>query len=170
MYKNIEAHSTITHLRTSSDFISKLDPSNKGINRAQHDRVGYYNPIGGWANAALGVERLHERIKGLGGDIIPSAEVVELIKTTSGEEGREDVKGVKCKDGREFTGDRVILAMGSWTGPFVAGLLPDRMLVATGIGLGGIQLNEEERERYKDVPVIMSWDGSGFYCFPVSRE
>lgn len=169
---NVEAHVPVTHLSTSADFIAKLDPSRKGLNGPQHGRVGYYNPVGGWANAALGVKRLHERILALGGEIVPSAEVVQLLheggKGGSAADGNGDVSGVKCADGREFRGDKVVLAMGSWTGSFMKDLLPQQMLVATGLGLGAFQLSKDEVERYKDVPVIMAWDGSGFYCFPVS--
>ena len=171
VFVNARRHAPITDLASSSSFSKVLDPSNTGVSRAQVGRVGYFNPIGGWANAALGVQRLYEKIAAVGGgNLVPSAAAKSLIYDKRG----NDVIGVTTEDGRTFKGDKVILAMGSWTGPFMKqqGLFPDdpEKLLATGIGLGAFQLSEEDAKRYKDVPVIMAWDGSGFYCFPVSSH
>ena len=171
VFTNARAHAPITDLSSSESFSKVLDPSNTGISRPQVGRVGYFNPIGGWANAALGVQRLYEKIAALeGGELVPGAAAKSLIYDKRG----NDVVGVSTQDGRSFYGDKVILAMGSWTGPFMKqqGLFPDdpEKLVATGLGLGAFQLNEADWKRYKDVPVIMAWDGSGFYCFPVSPQ
>lgn len=169
VFTNARAHAPITDLASSESFSKVLDPSRTGISRTQVGRVGYFNPIGGWANAALGVQRLYEKIAAVGGcELVPSAPAKSLIYDKRG----NDVVGVTTEDGRQFHGDKVILAMGSWTGPFMKqqGLFPDdpEKLLATGIGLGAFQLSAEDAKRYKDVPVIMAWDGSGFYCFPVS--
>ena len=171
VFTNARAHAPITDLSSSESFSKVLDPSYTGISRPQVGRVGYFNPIGGWANAALGVQRLYEKIAALeGGELVPGAAAKSLIYDKRG----NDVVGVSTQDGRSFYGDKVILAMGSWTGPFMKqqGLFPDdpEKLVATGLGLGAFQLNETDWKRYKDVPVIMAWDGSGFYCFPVSPQ
>lgn len=165
-FANAEAHTPISHLRSADEFRQHLDPSSTGVSKPQSGRIGYHNPIGGWANAALGVKRLYEKILPLGGKLVPNAAAKSLLIEDN------KVKGVKCKDGRVFIGDKVILAMGSWTGPFLRenNLLPEypQALVATGLGIGAFQLDEKDWKRYKDVPVIMAWDGSGFYCFPVS--
>jgi sarcosine oxidase/L-pipecolate oxidase len=168
VFVNARAHAPITELASSESFSKVLDPSRTGVSRPQVGRVGYHNPIGGWANAALGVQRLYEKIAAVGGgELVRNAAVKSLIYDKRG----NDVVGVTTVNGANYFGDKVILAMGSWTGPFMKqqGLFPDdpEKLVATGLGLGAFQLSKEDVERYKDVPVIMAWDGSGFYCFPV---
>lgn len=98
----------------------------------------------------------------LGGEVVPAAEAVELII------GDGDVKGVRCKNGRQFKGDKVIVSAGAWTAGLLKGLLPEGLITSTGIMVAAFKLSEEEYERYKDIPVIMGFDETGFYSMPVS--
>jgi sarcosine oxidase/L-pipecolate oxidase len=129
------------------------------------DEKSYFNPVGGWAWAAKAVERLYEGIIPLGGKIIANAELAELII----EDG--DVKGVKTVDGREFRAEKVVVCTGSWTAahPALAGLIPQGLITATGQTIAAVQLDDEERKRYKDIPIAFNYgNGSGWYSFPVS--
>lgn len=88
---------------------------------------GYFNPEGGWAEAARAVGVLLARVKEMGGKVIENQEVVELVKDEDGW-----TTGVKCKDGNHFKGDRVILTIGSWTASTFPELELDSKCMATG--------------------------------------
>jgi sarcosine oxidase/L-pipecolate oxidase len=45
--------------------------------------------------------------------------------------------------------------------------MPEGLITATGQTIAAVQLDEEEMEKYKDIPVSFNFDGSGFYSFPV---
>jgi sarcosine oxidase / L-pipecolate oxidase len=70
---------------------------------------GYLNLDGGWAESAVGVERLMAEVQGLGGTIVAGFPVENLIRR-DGKTG-----GVQSKDGRVEEADHVILAAGPWT-------------------------------------------------------
>lgn len=146
-----------------------LSPSGKAVVGAKAVQVkAYYNPQGGWIDASGAISKLYKEIHRLGGKLAPGNELESLILTEDG----NDVRGVRCVGGREFIADKIILAFGSWTGghPALKGIFPDGMLVPTGQTIAGVHLNEEEQERYKDMPVIANLDGSGYYMFPVSSH
>lgn len=128
------------------------------------EEKSYFNPVGGWAWAAKAVERLYEGIIPLGGKIYANAELAELIIENG------DVKGVKTVDGREFRADKVIMCTGSWTAahPALKDLIPQGLITATGQTIAAVQLDDEERRKYKDIPVTFNYgNGSGWYSFPV---
>lgn len=79
--------------------------------------------------------------------------------------GTFDVSGVVTKDGRSFCADFVVLTVGSWTPTLLPELAHE--LLPTGQVVGTLQLNEEQYERYKNVPVTRLIDNM-FYIFPVS--
>lgn len=88
---------------------------------------GCFNPEGGWAEAARAVGILLSRVRVMGGRVIEDQEVVGLMKN-------ENVRtiGVKCRDGKHFEGDRVILTIGSWTASTFPELGLDSKCLATG--------------------------------------
>lgn len=167
-YNNVrKGNPTVKLLETPEEFVEKLAPS-PGIQAKKplpHVR-GYYNGWGGWANASKAVEKLYVDLHKLGGELVSEAELAKLIYTEDG----SDVLGVKCVDGREFRGNKVILAMGSWTPshPALAGMLPKGLITATGQTIAAIQLAPEDHKRYAEIPVSMHHDGSSYNSFPVS--
>jgi len=88
---------------------------------------GYFNPEGGWAEAARAVGILLLRVREMGGRVIENQEVVGLVKDESGW-----TTSVTCRDGKHFEGDRVILTIGSWTASTFPELELDSMCLATG--------------------------------------
>lgn len=156
-----------TRLITNPDDIRKaLSPSGKGVVGEKALIKSFHNPQGGWVHASGAINKLYKEINQLGGKLVPGAEVESLILADDG----KDVRGVRCVDGREFLADKIIMALGSWTGghPALKGVFPPNLLVPTGQTIAAVQLNEEERERYKDMPTIANLEGSGYYSFPVS--
>lgn len=78
---------------------------------------------------------------------------------------------MRTEDGRQFLADKVIIATGSWTPtiPALQGLAPEGLMTATGQVIAAIQLDEEMRRKYENIPVVMRFDEgqAGFYSFPV---
>lgn len=145
---------------SSSEIRARLGPGSEGSAALQQS--AYYNPSGGWAWSSGAIEKLYARLRELNVSIVPSAELAELIRDG------DAVVGVKLTDGREFRADKVIAALGSWTGghPALKGLLPKGLLVPTGQTVAAVQLSPEEMEIYRDIPVNATQDGTGYYAFP----
>ncbi len=81
------------------------------------------------------------------------------------------VKGVKLASGEEVRADLVVVATGAWTPALFAQEGMDGLpsVVATGQSVAWIQLSEEERQDYKDIPVMINMD-TGFYVFPPNGD
>ncbi|KAK8870079.1 hypothetical protein IAR55_000649 [Kwoniella newhampshirensis] len=166
-YENVQKiEPSVQLLSTPSDFISALSSGSGDVlvTTPAPDIRGYRNPVGGWANASLAVEKLYEQSHKLGGRLVPGAEMSELLFTEDG----KDVRGVRCLDGSEYLADKVVVALGSWTPshPALKGLIPQGLVTATGQTVAAVQLCEQDRERYKKIPVTMHLDGSAYYSFP----
>lgn len=118
----------------------------------------YKNKSGGWAASRDAVLSTISLARKLGVRFV-SGEASSLLYNTS----RTDVTGVKLSTGQTFLADLIISAIGSWT-PLLLPELGEKCL-PTGQTVAVIQLNEEERKRYENVPVSLCMD-TGFYCFP----
>lgn len=155
-------------LTKPAEIRERLSPSGKGVVADSALIKSYWNPSGGWVHASGAIDKLYQEINRLGGKLVPGAELESLIFA----DGGRDVQGVRCADGREFFGDKVILALGSWTGghPVLKGLLPDGLLVPTGQTVAAVQLTKAEQEQYKDMPTIANLEGSGYYSFPPNQD
>ncbi|WWC85665.1 uncharacterized protein L201_000531 [Kwoniella dendrophila CBS 6074] len=156
-------------LNSPQEYIDLLSPNGDiEVNPPSKETRGYHNPSGGWANASGAVNKLYDMLQELGGRLIPGADLTELIYNKS----RSDIIGAKVKDGREFYADKVVVALGSWSGshPALKGLLPDGLITATGQTVCAIQLSPEQYNRYKHIPVSMHHDGSGYYSFPPNEQ
>lgn len=165
-YENVKSEAGVEALNTPQAIKSRLTPRGTVPTADVPDRErSYWNPVGGWAHAAKAVEKLYEGIIPLGGKIVSGAELSELILDGN------HVKGVRTTDGRQFLADKVVVCTGSWTAahPALSELIPQGLITATGQTICAVQLDDEEVERYKDIPVTFNFDGSGFYSFPVSR-
>lgn len=166
MYNNAVKLEPHVRLLTTREEVSKaLSPSGGAkLGAPTLAAKAYFNPSGGWVHASGAMSVVYDDIKRLGGTLVPGAELASLIIENG------DVRGVRCADGREFHGDKVILALGSWTGghPALKGVVPEGLMVPTGQTIAAVQLSKDEYERYKDLRVVSFLDGSGFYCFPVS--
>lgn len=88
---------------------------------------GYFNPEGGWAEAARAVAILLVHVKAMGGKVITNRAVTGLVKDTHGH-----TAGVTCSDGACVEADRVILTIGAWTASTFPKLHLDGKCLATG--------------------------------------
>lgn len=75
----------------------------------------YFNPDAGWVDAASATARFMATATGKGVKRVVG-DVVELLVDTK--TGR--VEGCKTTDGRRFTADKVVLAVGAWTSALLA--------------------------------------------------
>ncbi|PVF97512.1 nucleotide-binding domain-containing protein [Serendipita vermifera] len=153
--------------------------------------TAYLNKDGGWAAASKAMHALLENVQRMGAQVVPGAIMVGFSscrRDGGGGEGSGDVgnsgigvengdrviDGVIVQDGRRFTADIIVLAMGAWTPsavaaiPRLSGLLQDK-LTATGQTIATVQLDTDMAKRYRDVPVLLDW-ATGFYIFPPNED
>lgn len=148
-------------------------PSGVAIGSSITESQGYFNPVGGWADAEMGIQALLDKVRSMGSVVRSSANVIRLkFNTTllvSSPPSPTNVTGVYLDSGEIVAADVIIIATGSWT----PSLFPDpsfgitSKVASTGQTVGMVQLTPEEAREFQDVPVVMNWD-TGFYVFPVS--
>ncbi|KAJ5109994.1 hypothetical protein N7532_002639 [Penicillium argentinense] len=123
----------------------------------------YFNPLAGWADASRAVEIMAEEIQRLGVRyLVDEAEVLVL--------GGEGVEGVRTKSGNVYTGKKVLLCTGAWTSALMSSVedaldIPDSdrveaQMTAAGVCVAHVQLSEEERLLYDQLPVYV-YGGQG---------
>lgn len=123
---NDSAYSDISHANdlqlgaridelTSVDAIRSIFPPAVPLSSDTYtSAAGYLNRDGGWAAAAMGVERLLRRVIKDGGTVLGGKAVVELVKVAEEGDAMKTV-GVRCADGTVYDADLVVIASGSWT-------------------------------------------------------
>ncbi|GAA5981566.1 hypothetical protein JCM11641_004099 [Rhodosporidiobolus odoratus] len=132
----------------------------------------YLNHVGGWAASRDAVLHTISLARSLGvtftqGDAISLIQSTPSSSSVSSSSPQPSIRGVRLADGRTVEADMTILACGSWTPE----LLPElaEACMPCGQTVATILLNEEERERYQNMPVSLFMD-TGFYCFPPTKN
>jgi sarcosine oxidase/L-pipecolate oxidase len=118
----------------------------------------YYNPRGGWADAASSIAQLSGRCSISGVSFITGRRgtVTALVYANS------KVVGVKVLDGQPIHASLIILATGAWTNH----LLDIRHTSsASAQPVGFIQLTADEAQRLKNMPVMINAN-KGVFVFP----
>ncbi|KAK1673838.1 fructosyl amino acid oxidasesarcosine oxidase [Colletotrichum godetiae] len=137
--------------------------------------TAFFNPEAGWCDAALATQNLMAAAKRNGVETI-IGEVEELMFDSS--LGR--VLGVRMKDGRQLTADRIVLSAGAWTSHLLApieallGLAScdriERQITAVGRISAYYELSPEETKNMYEagMPIVIykSWG----ILTPPSRE
>lgn len=115
-----------------------------------------WNPESGLAHAANSLKAVYERAKFLGVDFRfgESGKAVK-VQISDGHDY------VITQDGSRYTADKIIISMGASSGYLVD--LKDQQS-ATGLFVTHIQLNEQEYEEFKGIPVV--FDSDMGYFFP----
>ncbi|OCH89862.1 FAD dependent oxidoreductase [Obba rivulosa] len=124
---------------------------------------GYLNKDGGWANASQGVVLILDKVKSMGGRVIPDKATISLLK----EDGK--TVGVICADGTVYNADLVVLSAGSWTASTFPELGLSSKCLSSGQCVAVISLSPEEAQSYKDCPVYLNFN-TGFYIFPPNDQ
>ncbi|KAJ5948266.1 hypothetical protein N7466_001281, partial [Penicillium verhagenii] len=122
----------------------------------------YWSPNAAWVNARQGIVRMAEEAKKAG------------VKYISGDAGyaqqllydeHQTCIGVKCVNGTNYFGNKIVLAAGAASGRL---LDLKGQIVAYGHTVGHIQLNPEEVEKYRTMPMIDHLEGG--LLFPPQED
>ncbi|KAJ5825682.1 FAD dependent oxidoreductase [Penicillium riverlandense] len=119
---------------------------------------GYHNPLGGWADAAGGIQKLASRCSVAGVSFItgPRGTVASLRKQGS------RVVGVNLVGGQFLLASQVIVSTGAWTNRL---LDIDHAASSSGQPVGFIRLTPEEARSLDSTPVMINMS-TGVFCFP----
>lgn len=128
----------------------------------------FFNPSAGWADAARALKIMADEAIRLG----VRYQIGEASRLILGEIG---VEAVETKSGDLYTAEKILLCTGAWTSHLMASLeadlnLPDgdcveSQITAAGVCVAHIQLTDDERELYEQLPVYV-YGGQGKLMFP----
>ena len=123
----------------------------------------YFNPEAGWVDVPAAMGMMFDRALKNGVEY-EVEEVVELVL----DDGKGKVKGVRCKSGKVFEAENVLLATGAWTSQLMAPLeeelgLPDEQRVesqvsAYAVCVAQFLLSPEEILLYEQAPIAIFGD------------
>lgn len=149
---------------------SNWDGILKGIDTTDFDKA-YFNPNTGWVDASLAVEAMMQEAitKGVRHKV---GEVEELVWSDN------HLEGVRTKDGKLYTADKILLATGAWTPSLMSpledtlgiedGRRAERQMTAAGTCVAAFKLSPEEANHYGKVPVLVY--GAKGEMMPPNRE
>lgn len=125
---------------------------------------GYVNWGSGWADAGRAMEGcggwLREVVERRGGGVLRRGKAGGLVFREG--KGRRRVVGARLDDGEEIRADLTIVAAGAWSGALVD--LRGRA-EARGQVVAYVSVTDEERERLKDMPVVLNLS-TGMFAIP----
>lgn len=128
----------------------------------------FYNPQGGWADAASSIGQLASRCSLAGVSIIAGPRrgaVRKLLYDDGGKNNNSStrvVSGVQTVDGSTLPAALVILATGAWTNHLVH---VSHASSASAQPVGFIQLTPQEAARLRGMPVMIN-SNKGVFVFP----
>jgi sarcosine oxidase/L-pipecolate oxidase len=124
----------------------------------------YANPSAGWAEAGEAVRVMTEEAVRLGVRY-EVGEVDGAVLYDDDDAAEARVRGVKTKDGRLFTAEKVLLATGAWTSALMSSVeealaLPEGHRVESQVSAAGVcvahfRLSDEESRIYRQLPVLI---------------
>lgn len=130
--------------------------------RAADGQQAYFNARGGWAEADHATRAVLQEAIRLGAQVVSHAQVDEVLFD---EHDKTHIVGVKTADGRRFFASgpqgHVILCAGAWTRALLKRIAPEQFdawapMVPTAQCVITVQLDEEQRKAYKDLPVVFN--------------
>ncbi|KAL3459684.1 FAD dependent oxidoreductase [Aspergillus heterothallicus] len=155
-YARCKEYSKTRPLNTAEDFRRTMP---QGILTGDFPNwKGFFQETGaGWVFARGAIEAAHREATLLGVRFVAS-KVESLLYSEDG----DDVVGVKTSDGKTYPGDQVILCAGANSDQL---LDFERQLRPTAWTLAHIQMTDEERKLWKDLPVLFNVN-RGFFIEP----
>jgi sarcosine oxidase / L-pipecolate oxidase len=126
-------------------------------------KVGYFNPESGWAEADRAVAAM------LGAAIANGVEYVQGdIEELLLRDSNQGLKGIRLASGDVLEADKILIATGAWTSKLMAPLEDklefgieeqiESQVKAVGVTAVHWKLNEQEKQIYDDIPVIIYGD------------
>lgn len=118
----------------------------------------YFSRTAGWADAGAALGIMAEEVVRMGVDY----RVAEVKRIVLGENG---VRGVETGSREVYTADKVLLCTGAWTSALMSSVEDEldlgaeerveSQVTAAGVCVAHIQLTQEEREVYRQLPVFV---------------
>lgn len=150
-------------LPTPSSIVSHFPPHLRPYLGSFNGKQGYFNPVGGWVEAARAVEVAMKMVRQLGGKIEGGKGVKDLLV----KDGK--CSGVILSNDEVMDGyDLVVVALGAWT-PSVMPQHVASTCTATGQVVAKTQLDKQEEQVYSSFPVILDME-DGSYVFPPNHQ
>lgn len=152
------------------DVKSRWDGILKGIDTTDYSKA-YINPSAGWVDASLATEAMmREAIsRGVRYEV---GEVQDLVPDGN------CLAGVRTKDGKLYTADKILLATGAWTPSLMSrlednlsiedGQRTEKQISAAGVCVAAFKLSPEEADHYGKVPILIY--GAKGEMMPPNRE
>ena len=123
---------------------------------------GYYNPYGGWADAARSIRELARRCSLAGVSFVTGRRGTAQSLVLKGPR----VVGVNVLQGPAVLGDRVILATGAWTNQLA---YMGHATSASAQPVGFVQLTKDEAAKIQNMPVTIL-SNMGIFVFPPTPD
>lgn len=119
----------------------------------------------GWCNSSEAIKHVYEKCKEAGVQFVLDKEKGNFESLVC--EGRS-VRGIKTKDGKTHSANRVIITTGSWTPSLID---MKRQVIATGQAVIHFRPSDKIKKLLENLPV---WFGdfsrAGFYGFPINSD
>lgn len=142
----------------------------KDIDTTDYSKA-YLNPSAGWTDASLATEAMmHEAVSN--GVRYEVGEIQDLVSTGNG------LEGVRTKDGRLYTANKILLATGAWTPSLMSPLedvlgiadeqRAEKQIKAAGVCVAAFKLCPDEAEHYGKLPILIY--GAKGEMMPPNRE
>lgn len=146
------------------------DMSTSGIKSA------YFNPGAGWVEADKAVAAMLCETLELGKGSVKycQGEIASLVLNSSG----EGIRGAELADGRILEAEKVVLATGAWTSKIMSPLedrleLEEEQRMESQVKAAGVvavhwNLNEDDKQKYADMPVVIYGESGAYHNFGIS--
>lgn len=130
--------------------------------KAADGQQAYFNARGGWAEADHATRAVLQEAIRLGAQVVSHAQVEEVLFDRR---DKTRAVGVKTADGRSFFAGgpdgHVILCAGAWTRGLLKRIAPEQFdawapVAPTAQCVITVQLDEEQRRAFKDLPVVFN--------------
>ena len=136
---------------TQKELRQRFDSVFEGCELEGEEDITYDESIA-WVEATQALEKTL-RLACRAGVIYRTEEITELFFDD------KKCNGVNLKSGEQLRGFSVVLAMGPWTGPFIARhsqlQTPIGLFTNAGISTVAITLDEEEAQKYSRMPILV---------------
>lgn len=154
-YANVQSLVSSEHL---TECLSQSDVKRLAGTAGGSGSYGYLNKTSGWADAEASMLYLRSQVEATGRVNFLIGTVQRLLYSPD----LTICTGAKLTDGEEITAHLTIVAAGAWSPTLVN--LRGRA-EATGQAIAYMKITDEEQERLKDIPIMLSFT-SGMFIIP----
>ena len=164
------------HDPTEDVSLGELGERWKGVltgTELQGFRDAYWNPEAGWCEAGPATQSLMQKTLRYGVQY-ESADVEEIVLESG------CVKGVRVKDGRVLTADKIVLATGAWTSSLLSPVEDqlnieeddrvEKQAQAAGVAVAHYKMSAQEMDQLSSMPVVVYGENGEVIPPPKSNQ